>query len=194
MQKTFVSLSLATSLALSLSLPALAHIDLDSAGTHLSRYGRNLIKHGPCGKAEGKRGKNVYTYKPGETIEVAVNEFIPHPGYFRIAFDNEGDDDFVNPQSVLPLNRECMNDPADRCGETDFFNNSTVLMDNLNPHKRGLPKKYSWKVKLPDVTCDNCTLQVLQVMTDEYPIHAPYDPANNSDDLYYQCIDLVLKK
>lgn len=190
----FASGSAAAILSFALATPVLAHIDLDSAGTHLSRYGRNAIKQGPCGKTGGQRGKNVYTYAPGETIEVRVNEFIPHPGYFRIAFDEDGDDDFLNPQTVLPLNRECLANPADRCGADDFYNNATVLMDNLNPHPRGLPKKYSWKVKLPNVTCDNCTLQVIQVMTDEYPIHAPYDPSYTSDDVYYQCIDLVLKK
>lgn len=176
-----------------LSSAAAAHIDLDSAGTHLSRYGRKEIKKGPCGRTDGKRGTNVYTYKPGETITVAVDEFIPHPGYFRIAFDNDGDDGFKNPQTVDPLNRECMNDPRDKCGASDFYNNETVLMDNLDPKSRGFGKKFSWKVTLPDVTCDNCTLQVIQVMTDIFPIHAPYDPSYTGDDVYYQCIDLVLK-
>lgn len=171
-----------------------AHIDLDSAGTHLSRYGGSDIKEGPCGQKDGKRAANIYTYQQGETIRVSINEYIPHPGYFRIAFDDNGDDDFLNPQTVAPINRECMSDPADRCGNPDFYNNKTVLMDNLNPHKRGLPRKYSWDVKLPDVECQNCTLQIIQIMTDGYPIHAPYDPAYTSDDVYYQCIDLILKK
>ncbi len=176
-----------------LSGAAQAHIDLDSAGTHLSRYGRNDIKKGPCGKIGGVRGKNVYTYKPGETIDVSLNEFIPHPGYFRIAFDQDGDDSFANPKTVDPINRECMNDPRDKCGASDFYNNETVLMDNLDPHLRGPVKKYNWKVTLPNVACDNCTLQIIQVMTDAFPIHAPYDPAYTSEDIYYQCIDLVLK-
>ena len=181
-------------IGLGLSTLGSAHIDIDEAGTHLSRYGRGAIKQGPCGITGGERGQNIYTYKAGETITIKVREYISHPGYFRIAFDEDGDDDFVNPQSVDPINRECMDDPADRCGEPDFFNNETVLMDNLNPHKRTLlPKTYEWQVTLPNVKCDNCTLQILQVMTDIYPIHAPYDPAMTSDDLYYQCIDLVLE-
>jgi hypothetical protein len=88
-----------------------------------------------------------------------------------------------------------MNDPRDKCGAADFYNTPNVLMDNLDPHKSAMPgKRYSWDVKLPDVECDNCTLQVLQVMTDPFPIHAPYDPSPTGDDLYYQCVDLVLKK
>ena len=186
-----------TMLGLFLTTSALGHISLDDGGTHLSRYGggHGQIKQGPCGLTDGERGDNIYTYKPGETITVKVREYIPHPGYFRIAFDEDGDDDFLNPQTIDPsnINRKCMDDPRDRCGESDFYNNHTVLMDNLNPHKRGLPRTYSWQVKLPDVECDNCTLQILQVMTDIYPIHAPYDPSPTGDDLYYQCIDLVLK-
>jgi hypothetical protein len=181
---------------------AQAHIDIDAAGTHLSRYGRRDIKQGPCGRVDGERGTNVYTYKPGETITIDLEEFVPHPGYFRIAFDNDGDDDFLNPQTVAPINRECMTnskgepDPKDKCGSTDFYNTPNVLMDNLNPHKRdGWGKKqYSWEVTLPDEECDNCTLQIIQVMTDIYPIHAPYDPSPVGDDVYYQCIDLVLEK
>ena len=185
--------NLVLGMSLFVSQFAYGHIDLDEAGTHLSRYGRRYIKQGPCGKKDGERSSNVYTYKAGETISVKLREFIPHPGYFRIAFDSDGDDDFVNPQSINPINRKCLEDEK-HCGEDDFFNNETVLLDNLNPHKRGLPKTYEWKIKLPDVECDNCTLQFIQVMTDGYPIHAPYDPAMDSDDLYYQCIDLKLVK
>lgn len=187
--------SLFLPLALALSSSAFAHFDLDKAGTLKSRYGRKEIKKGPCGRLHGERSSNVFTFEPGETIKVTIDEFVPHPGYFRIAFDQDGDDDFVNPQTVLPLNRECMNDPRDKCGATDFYNTPAVLQDNLSPHKAGLPnKRYSWDVQLPAVECDNCTLQVIQVMTDPFPIHAPYDPSFTSDDVYYQCVDLVLKK
>ncbi|MDD9935803.1 MAG: MYXO-CTERM sorting domain-containing protein [Myxococcales bacterium] len=191
------SLVFAVLLVAAVAFPAAAHIDADQAGTHLTRYGAANIKQGPCGLTGGERGTNIYTYEPGETITVSVTEYIGHPGYFRIAFDDDGDDDFVNPQTVDPINRECMPDPADKCGASDFFNNDTVLMDNLDPHDYppfGMQPTYTWEVTLPDVECDNCTLQILQVMTDPPGIHAPYDPSYTSDDLYYQCIDLVLKR
>lgn len=170
-----------------------AHIDILS---HETRHGRFEIKNGPCGMINSERGTNIYTYGPGEMITIIVDEYIPHPGYFRIAFDDDGDDDFLNPQSVDPINRECMDDPRDHCGESDFYNNETVLMDNLEPH---IPEStesviYTFEVELPDIECKNCTLQVIQVMTDPFPIHAPYDPSPTSDDIYYQCIDLVLKE
>jgi phage tail protein X len=175
-----------------------AHVSIDQGGTHLSRYG-DLMKEGPCGMTGGTRGENVYTYEPGETITLTAVETIRHPGYFRIAFDADGDDDFIDPASVAPINRECMDDPADKCGEDDFYNNDAVLMDNLDPQNPPLadsfkPATHSWQVTLPDVECDNCTLQLIQVMTDLPGIHAPYDPSGpGADDIYFQCVDLVLE-
>jgi hypothetical protein len=169
-----------------------AHIDLDRAGSHVSRYGDVYIKSAPCGQEGGTtRGDNVYEYKPGSTIEIKISEFVHHPGYFRIAFDDDGQD-FVTPVSITGEHGACAGDPKCGPGMEDFCNDATVLIDNLDPHVGGgflaPPKEWTWKVKLPDVECDNCTLQIIQVMTD-LDIHtAPY-PA---DDIYYQCIDLVL--
>ena len=176
---------------------ASAHISLDQASTHKSRYGDEQ-KFAPCGRANGTRGTNVYTYKPGETITVEFREYVPHPGYYRFAFDDDGDDDFVSPVSIKPIDpaRLCPFNATDMCGESDFYNNDTVLpgMDNLEPHLAGESKgTYSFQVKLPNVQCENCTLQLLQVMEDT--IHGAYntDPNEGSlPDVYYQCIDLKL--
>jgi hypothetical protein len=175
-----------------------AHISLDQAGTHKSRYGDadDAIKSAPCGMAGGARGTNIYTYEAGSTIEVEVSEFVSHPGYFRIAFDDDGDDDFKAPASIpseAPSGRPCVG-AGDKCGEADYYNNEAVLpeMDNLDPHADGENNKlYKWQVKLPDKPCDNCTLQIIQVMTESF--RAPYDPeAARSNDIYFTCIDLVL--
>jgi hypothetical protein len=73
-----------------------------------------------------------------------------------------------------------------------------VLLDNLNPHlgTPGVPVTYSWQVKLPDVECDRCTLQLIQVMMDPARgFHGAYhtQPGDNND-VYHQCIDLRLKR
>lgn len=190
----------------SLSLVALAgtasaHISLEKGGTHNSRYGDAVLKDAPCGQKDGTRGTNIYTYEAGETIEVKLVETIPHPSYFRIAFDNDGDDAFIEPASIKPIDpaRPCPVNAADKCGDSDFDNSPAVLMDNLDPHLAGQAgPDYSWQVQLPDVTCDNCTLQVIQVMEDN-AFHGAYnpvagDPADNPyvADIYHQCIDLVL--
>jgi MYXO-CTERM domain-containing protein len=183
---------------------ASAHISLDQATTHKSRYGDAYQKEAPCGKAGGTRGTNVYNYKGGETITVEFKEFIPHPSYFRFAFDQDGDDDFVSPASLKPIDpaRPCPFNPADKCDKSDFYNSPTVLpmMDNLAPHLASEAKQTnSFQVTLPNVDCDNCTLQLIQVMDDV--IHGAYnptpgDPADNPyiADVYYQCIDLTVAK
>ncbi len=46
-------------------------------------------------------------------------------------------------------------------------------MDDLNPHiSAPLGQKYTFNVKMPNVECDNCTLQIIQVMEDT--IHGAY--------------------
>jgi MYXO-CTERM domain-containing protein len=179
-----------------------AHISLERGSTHKSRYGddQSAIKEAPCGKAGGTRGTNVYTYKEGETVPVEIVEYVPHPSYFRIAFDNDGDDDFVTPASIEPIdpNRMCPFDALDKCGASDFYNNDTVLpdMDNLKPHLTAdFGTKYTFNVTMPKVECDNCTLQILQVMEDT--VHGAYNPDNEPGsglpDVYFTCIDLVLE-
>jgi hypothetical protein len=104
---------------------------------------------------------------PGQTITVRWRETINHPAHYRIAFDDDGSDDFSYPS-----------------GPSDFTNNGTVLLDNIDDANGG---DYSAEVTLPDITCENCTLQLIQVM---------YDKQGNgwgNDDLYFQCADLALR-
>jgi MYXO-CTERM domain-containing protein len=171
--------------------PASAHIDLDQAGTHDSRYGEADIKNAPCGRAGAARGANVYTYKPGATITISLREYVPHPGYFRIAFDQDGDDDFADPATLSGLGGNCAGDPKCGAGMDDFCNNDSVLIDNLDQHTASFTsgaKTYTWTVTLPNVECQNCRLQIIQVMADLNFHPQPYPAA----DIYYQCIDLVL--
>ncbi len=65
----------------------------------------------------------------------------------------------------------------------DFDNNSTILLENIPDNDGG---EYEVEVTLPDLECDNCTLQVIQVMLDK----PPYGDGN---DLYYQCADVILE-
>lgn len=174
---------------------AQAHIDVNMAGTHTSRSSDSFfgIKTAPCGQAGSTRGTEVFTYRPGDTINVSVTETIPHPGYFRISFDDDGDDDFVIPEGTEGEfgDAACENHPLCGPGNGDYCSNETVLLDHLNPHPAGGQKTYTWSVTLPDVECDNCTLQIIQMMNDFGP-HAPQDYPDA--DIYYHCIELVLSE
>lgn len=143
------------------------------AGAHIAlmspkpRYAD--LKEGPCGRGPtDKRSSNVTSFKSGETITVTWRETVEHPGHFRISFDADGVTAFVNPKSFTDLNTA-----------------PSVLVDGIADRTDG--QTYSQEITLPDVECDNCTLQVIQVMTDK----PPYGDGN---DLYYQCADIVLAK
>ena len=169
-----------------------AHFSVDMSDRHQSRYGPGEIKSAPCGRPDGDRGKHVYTYAPGETVQLSWVEYVGHPGYYRIAFDSDGEDDFKNPASIKPAGRACAAGERN-CGAGDFYNNKTVLIDDFGRHDDAPHgKRYSVDVKLPAVECENCTLQIIQVMTEQ--AKSPYDPAaDDADDLYYQCIDMRLR-
>src|SRR5690606_29542557 len=124
-----------------------AHSSVDMSDTRQSRYGPGEIKGAPCGRPDGERGENVYTYAPGQTIDLSWVEYVGHPGYYRIAFDNDGDDDFENPASIAPAGRACAAGEPN-CGDGDFYNNDTVLIDDFGRHDDSPSgKRYSVDVK-----------------------------------------------
>ena len=141
---------------------AQAHIRLLSP---LSRYG-DQQKTGPCGVAGGARTENVAVFEPGATITVEWEEYINHPSHYRISFDIDGDDDFVDPATP-----------------TDFFNSATVLIDDIDDPPEAVK---TMQVTLPNIECENCTLQVIQAMYDKPPFAS-------GNDIYYQCVDIALR-
>lgn len=144
-----------------LAAPAFAHISLTFPA---KRY--DLQKSGPCGVAGGQKTSNVTVFEPGETITVTWDETINHPGHYRISFDADGDDDFVVPASY-----------------TDFNSAPSVLVDDIADQAGG---SYAQQITLPDIECESCTLQLIQVMLDK----PPYGDGN---DVYFQCADIALR-
>jgi hypothetical protein len=151
--------------ALLLAGPASAHVRLESPA---SRYGDEM-KLRPCGITGGMRTTRVTTVRPGQVVAVVFDEFIDHPGYFRIAFDPAGDSALGPPR----WNGSAFVNPPD----------VQVLFDHI-PNPPG-PTHGEVPVTLPNIECDNCTLQLIQVMTDKPPF-------DGLDDFYYQCADLRL--
>src|SRR5262245_41957822 len=86
-------LGLATTAAM--AGPDYAHIALNSPPPRVTD-----LKEGPCGKAGSVRGSNITVFEPGETITVTWQETVAHPGHYRIAFDDDGDDGFPFPTST----------------------------------------------------------------------------------------------
>jgi hypothetical protein len=121
---------------------------------------------GPCGPAgQSAMSKMRTKFKPGQTITVIWKETVHHPGHFRIAFDDDGEDAFKDPTTA----KDIVDPPV-----------MPVLKDNLFPdHTDGQMMKAD--ITLPNVTCKNCTLQVIQAMT-----------SGDSVTMYYHCADIQL--
>ena len=122
----------------------------------------------PCGTL-GPAKPNEY--RPGESIMVEFQETIPHPGRFRIALAPRGTT-FPNPMTVKDTNTTL-----------------PLFIDGLFPKNGGGgATTHRQMITFPSTPCDDCVLQILQVMK----VNPPY--ASGADqDIYYQCADIVLK-
>ena len=110
-------------------------------------------KTGPCGASGSRRGSRVTNFAPGETITIEWNETIDHPGHYRVAFDDDGEDAFT----ATP------NNPND--------NFASTLVEPI-ADKVGGP--YAQTITLPTTPCANCTIQLVQVMTTAVPYNSFY--------------------
>jgi hypothetical protein len=135
------------------------------------------------------RTGTVTTFKPGETIQVKLKEYIDHPGYFAVAFDADGDNDFPFPIANMDDVDDATHDP-----KAMFPLSDKVLgfhLDAAAPKGDGncassADKTCTISVKLPNIQCQNCTLQVTQFMSDKLG-------DDNDNEYYYQCADIKLE-
>jgi len=166
----------AVAFGLLLAPAAAAHIDMIQPPPRevgSSREPNSDLKQGPCGQIATGRTSRVSVYEPGETIEVTWRETINHRGYYRVAFDRDGEDAF--PTFAGPGRGAQGIDPRELCP----VDGQVILAYELEDGQR---ETQTLRVTLPDVECERCTLQVVQYMFD----------ANNP--YYFQCADLALRR
>lgn len=156
---------------------AQAHIHLTQPTSRIDTLSGNDQKFEPCGVTNQQRTNRVTTFKPGETITVNWLETIDHPGWFRIAFQANGDTFSLPP----PDPNSAGNFPtASQEGQT-LADGSIILKDRI------ADGTLTAQVTLPDIECSNCTLQFTQFMTNNAPYTIP-----QSNDVYFNCADIVL--
>lgn len=115
---------------------------------------RNLEanKTGPCGSP---RTATPHVLTAGESITVRWVETIEHPGWYRIAFSPSADVGF----------------------------DENVLLDDIPDTQGGaMPHLYEATITLPQEPCTDCTLQMIQYMSETTP-----------PTLYFSCADLILE-
>lgn len=133
-----------------------------------------------CGSTTlGRTTNRVSTYQPGATITVMWAETINHPGHYRVAFQPNGDTFHIPPPGAAAGNYP----DVDQTGMTDGTTGTIVLKDMI------ADGTLTTDITLPNMECANCTLQFIQVMTN----NPPYDPtATVNNDLYFNCADIIL--
>lgn len=132
-----------------------------------------------CGVANQVRiPGRVSTFAPGATITVTWDETINHPGHYRIAFQPTGD---VFGIPLAGAGAPSNFPDVDKTGTIDEA--GAMILADMIPDGT-----LTTSITLPNMECDNCTLQFIQVMTDK----PPYETDLASDDIYFNCADLTL--
>jgi len=190
MRASLAFVSLASALPFLLAgTTASAHVDLVAPPPRLQgEAGGSQLKTKPCGQTTDKRTTDkITTFTPGQKVDIKIKEYVNHPGYFAVAFDPDGDDSFPfpranmdkvvaatdDPKAMFPISDTVLGLRTDK--EKDCY---TEAADNS--HECTIP------ITIPNVNCDNCTLQVTQFMYDKLG-------DNNDNEYYYQCADIKIQ-
>ena len=183
--RTRVLFLIAGALVVITTTASYAHVDINWPPM---RNGNQKI--GPC---ENTDAKTPVTLRGGSTLTIRITETIQHPGHFRVLFDRDtsnGED--------FPLHQAC--DEELSPGELPV--DTTILTDRLLPapgkHCADFDSpatrtpvnnaEYSFDVTLPDIECENCAIQVVQVMTDKAEVWSN----QGGSGLYFRCADVRL--
>ena len=144
-------------------------------------------KLGPCGgtsKDPGTPTGVVTEMKGGSLLHLKVKETVYHPGHFRVALA-------VLDRSELPADPEDVtkdgpHGPISVSGKVDPNPKPPVLVDGLWDHHTRVPgQEFETDVKLPNINCDHCSLQLIQFM-EEHGVNP------DGRFTYHHCADLKI--
>jgi hypothetical protein len=145
-------------------------------------------KLGPCGGSSAMPGtptNSVTEVTGGELLHVKVKETIYHPGHFRIALS-------VMDRAELPVDPEDKvkdgpnGKPWSVSGKVDPNPKPPVLVDGIwDHHERKPGQEFETDIKVPNINCDHCSLQVIQFM-EQHPINP------DGRFTYHHCADLKI--
>ncbi len=178
----------AATAALALAPPeASAHFILEAPPSWMSQDGLGSPqKSPPCGDNNASEGAGTATgivtpFVAGDTLTLTIDETLYHPGHYRVALA-------LNDRSELPDPPPVTAGPTD-CGSTIIQTPPAfpVLADGALLHDAPFDAPQTIQVTLPaGVTCEKCTLQVIQFMSD----HGLNDPGGC---FYHHCADISIR-
>ena len=169
--------------------PASAHFILMSPDAWIeSNVLGDPQKAAPCGVSAitaGKETGKVTALTGGGTVHLKIKETVYHPGFYRVALatldrkELPKDPDAVTkdgPHGVLSVSGRIESNPQ-----------PPLLADGLFLHHERPANGTFWEadVKLPNVNCDLCTLQIIQFM-EAHPLN------KEGDFTYHHCAALKI--
>ena len=131
-------------------------------------------KTAPCGGVAANPGRGtpanpgvasgaVTSVKGGTMLPLMVQETIFHPGHYRVALA----------RTMAQLPKDPVVTTADagrgmRSQSAEIQNPpvAPVLLDGLFPHTERPTQNFETQVPIPNITCQNCVLQVIEFMAD----------------------------
>lgn len=122
-------------------------------------------KPGPCGdkpETPGTPTHAVTALTGGTMLHIKVKETVYHPGFYRVALA-------VLDRAELPGDPEDVTQPGPRgpvsvSGKIDPNPKPPVLVDGLWEHRERASEAFETDVKIPNINCETCTVQIIQFM------------------------------
>lgn len=144
-------------------------------------------KIAPCGGTSANPGTPSGVITPvtgGSMLHIKIQETIFHPGHYRVALAATPSGLPADPQTVT---RETERGPRSVSAAIDPNPKPPVLADGLFVHTEKQPAGafFETDVKIPNIDCDKCVLQVIQWMAEH-----GYNPDGAYS--YHHCSDLKI--
>lgn len=144
-------------------------------------------KLGPCGGTSANPGEPTHVIgqaRGGEVIKIKVQETVFHPGHYRVALAVRSRDEL--PADPEATTRDTPRGPYSVSAKI-VEAAPPVLADGLFVHteKPAPGQVYETEVKLPNINCEKCTLQVVQFMAEH-----GYNPDGGYT--YHHCADVKI--
>jgi len=143
-------------------------------------------KAGPCGGSTTQTLTNAITsVRGGDSIHIKVQETIYHPGFFRVALSVLDRKELpADPEETVRKNARGADISVS--GKIESAPQPPVLADGLFLHHTNVRNQvFEADVKLPNINCAKCSLQVIQFM-EEHGVNA------EGRFTYHHCADLKI--
>jgi hypothetical protein len=144
-------------------------------------------KLAPCGGTSQNAGTPTGALTDvmgGASLHIKLRETVFHPGHYRVALS-------VNSRSELPADpqvttRDTPNGPRSVSAQIMSPVAPPVLADGLFVHTERPDTFFETDVRLPNINCGKCTLQIVEFMAEHG--HNP-----DGDYSYHHCADLRIR-